>query len=343
MPRKIIELTNEQKEQALELLEQGITRKEVAARIHTRYSNLKAFLDKNNIPIKKQGIPLDYYEPIFEKYNEGYTLKDIHDLFFPQFTIDQINYICREKGITRKGGKRVTLNHSYFKDIDCKEKAYWLGLLFADGCIRHEQKKGNSWCIQLSLMKEDKYLVEKFAKAVGTDREVKEYINPTGFQRKDGKPHIECRLTLHSSDMAKDLGKYGVVPRKSLKVKELPKIDEQYMSHFIRGFFDGNGTITHSFIHKKEKPRIGFYSTNAFCNELNFYLHKYINTSLNKVYDQKNENVSFILYTKRDDILKIYNFLYQDSELYLERKKNKIEKYISEYRDNCNDKILAAS
>lgn len=337
MPRKIIELTEEQKEKALELLSEGMIRKEVAARIHTRYENLKAFLDKNNIPIKKQGIPYEFYQPIFEKYEQGYTLKQIHDLFYPQFTVDQINYICREKGITRKNGNIAKLNHNYFSEINSPEKAYWLGLLFADGCIRHEKQKGNSWVVQLSLMKEDKYLVEEFAKAVETDKEVKEYCNKTGFQRKDGAPHIECRINLYSSKMAKDLEKYGVVPRKSLKVKELPNIEERYMSHFIRGFFDGNGTITHFMCHEKEKPRIGFYSTHDFCDNLNQYLNKTIKTSLNKVCDQKNEKVSFISFSKKEDVKNLYDFMYKDAEVFLKRKKQKIEKYISEYRDNCEE------
>ena len=186
-------------------------------------------------------------------------------------------------------------------------------------------------------MKEDKYLVEEFAKAVKTDRKVKEYHNKTGFQRKDGAPHIECRITLYSSKMAKDLEKYGVVPRKSLKVKELPNIEEQYMSHFIRGFFDGNGTITHTVSRGKEKPRIGFYSTHDFCDDLNRFLNKTIKTSLNKVYDQKNEKVSFISFCKKEDVKNLYNFMYKDAEVFLKRKKQKIEKYISEYRDNCEE------
>lgn len=42
--------------------------------------------------------------------------------------------------------------------------------------------------------------------------------------------------------MAKDLSKYGVIPRKTL-VSFLPTIDDQYMNHLIRGILDGDGSI----------------------------------------------------------------------------------------------------
>jgi hypothetical protein len=42
--------------------------------------------------------------------------------------------------------------------------------------------------------------------------------------------------------MAEDLSKYGVVPRKSYYTY-LPKIDDKYMNHLIRGILDGDGSI----------------------------------------------------------------------------------------------------
>lgn len=331
---KIIELTKEQKEKALELIEQGIPRKDISKAIHTRYCNLKAFLEQENIPIKKQGIPLEYYESIFNLYESGLTSREIHEKYYPCFSEDQIGYICKKQGISRRNGKQVHLNHNYFNVIDTEEKAYWLGLLFADGHVRHEEKKGNSWSISLALMKEDKYLVEAFAKAVETDLKVKEYINPTGFQRKDGQPHIECRIMLHSVQMAMDLQRYGVVPQKSLKVSELPKIPQQYMRHFIRGFFDGNGSVTHCCEHNIIKPRILFYSTHAFCEEIKKYLSQNIEANCGSVYDQKNEKVSFISFYGIQDIIKLYDYLYNDATIYMKRKQNKYEEFVRKYRDN---------
>lgn len=228
-------MTQEQKELALKLLNEGMIRKDVAKAIHTRYYNLKAFLDKQGVKKKKYGIPWEYYEPIFDLYNRGMTLQQIHDNYYPQFTVDQINYICRCSGITRPNGKQAILNHHYFSQIDSNEKAYWLGLLAADGNV---QIKEGRYTVSIGLRAQENYLIEEFAKAVETDKTVKEYINSSGFQRKDGQPHRTCRIVLHSKIMVEDLMSHGIVPRKSLIYNQMPNIEDRYMSHFIRGFFD---------------------------------------------------------------------------------------------------------
>lgn len=330
----ISDLTEEEKQKVLEMAEQGKLRTAIAKELKIDYRKLKKFMDEAQIPIKKQGIPYEFYEPIFNLYLSGLTLQQIHDLYYPQFTTDQINYIVREKGITRRNGKQIVLNHDYFEEIDSNEKAYWLGLLFSDGNVQYHPEKGNSWTIRLGLMEEDAYLIEEFIKAVGSDREVKTYMNSTGFQRKDGKPHRESRVILSSPKMAQDLSKYGIVPRKSLKVHELPTIHEKYMSHFIRGFFDGNGSITHNKYKDKKVPRVMFYSTYDFCKCLNDYLHDTLNLTEHEVYKQKEYNVSFITYGKFQDIVNLYDYMYQDATHYMKRKKEKFELYISEYRDN---------
>lgn len=329
-------LTDQEQKDVMKLWSEGMGKTDIGKKLGIDYKPLKRFFDDNNIANRKQGIPYEYYEPIFKLYSSGLTLKQIHDNYYPQFTADQINYICREKGITRPNGKVAILNHDYFDVIDSNEKAYWLGLIAADGSIKNDKKKGNSWTITLELMKQDKYLVEAFAKAVETNLEVKEYINPSGFQRQDGQPHIECRIVLSSVKMVNDLiTKYNIVPNKSLLLNKLPNIEDQYMSHYIRGFIDGNGSITyHKMKDKYKVPRILIYSTHNFCNNINKYLEKHVGVKINKIYDQKKEKMSFISFAAFNDILKIYNYLYKDASIYMIRKKQKLEDLISEYRDN---------
>lgn len=339
MSKKIRELTQEEKEKAIELYNKGVKKGEIAKKLKIDYVHLKAFFDKEGYKNRKNGIPLEYYESIFKLYDSGLTLKQIHDHYYPQFKIEQINYICREKGITRKTGKVANMNHHYFDIIDTPEKAYWLGLLTADGCVQCRSESGNSWVISLSLMKEDKYLVEQFAKDVKTDLIVKEYINKTGFQRKDGKPHIETRLSLFSTIMANDLKKYGVIPKKSLILENVPSISENLYRHFIRGFFDGNGSVTYRWNKNKKyrTPRIIFYSTYNFCNSLASIISKQLGIIQPKITEQKNAQISLFSYTNFKYIKKIYEYFYKDltdNLHYCKRKKQLLEELMSEYRDN---------
>lgn len=317
----------------------GTSCKDIAKLIGRHYSSVKRYLNANNLPSnpKKYGIQYEDYEPIFELYNSGLTLQKIHDEYYPQYTTDQINYIVREKGITRPNGKVSHLNHNYFSEIDSVEKAYWLGLLTADGNVQYRKERGESYKITLDLNSEDEYLVEKFKNAINSNLNVHTYINNTSFQRKDGQPHKMARITVHSAQMYKDLGKYGIVERKSLLLEKVPYIKDEYLSHYLRGFFDGNGSITYG--NKKAKyfsPRVLFYSTYNFCKSVQESLNKVIGLPIHTITKQKDYNVSFITYGKFDDVVAIYNFLYKDATIYMKRKKEKFEEYISQYRDNHN-------
>jgi hypothetical protein len=35
--------------------------------------------------------------------------------------------------------KKYTKNDEFFKIIDTEEKAYWLGAMYADGCVRNDK------------------------------------------------------------------------------------------------------------------------------------------------------------------------------------------------------------
>ena len=47
---------------------------------------------------------------------------------------------------------------NYFEVIDTEEKAYWLGFIYADGCISNDNKQQ----LIIELCKQDKIVLEKF-------------------------------------------------------------------------------------------------------------------------------------------------------------------------------------
>ena len=52
------------------------------------------------------------------------------------------------------------------------------------------------------------------------------------------------RLTVNSYTLCQDLEKYGIVPRKSLILKFPNNISDEMLPHIIRGYFDGDGSIS---------------------------------------------------------------------------------------------------
>ena len=56
--------------------------------------------------------------------------------------------------------KKRLFDSRYFKDIDTKEKAYWLGLLYADGWVVCNKDNGN-YEVSIELQRDDRYVLER--------------------------------------------------------------------------------------------------------------------------------------------------------------------------------------
>lgn len=328
-------LTDEEKEIIRIRSLNGVSIKNIAREINRHYSTIKSFEDKHNLPSNPDvyGIAREDRDPIYKLYIDGLNCREIHEQFYPQYTSDQINHICRVKGITRPNGKVANLNHDYFEHIDSSRKAYWLGLLLADGCVQEHKKKGNSFSITLELMTDDKYIIEQFAEDVEATVKVRTYINEKGFQRKDGKPHSQTKVGLWSVKMANDLAKYGVVPKKSYLQKHIPQIPEEYMSNFLLGYFDGNGSITYSTSNNHFAVRVIFYGDHTLLSDITNYISEIKGLTARTVVDQKKAQVSLLTYGAFKDVEMFYHYFYDNADIYLKRKKDKFEELMKQYRD----------
>jgi len=128
-----------------------------------------------------------------------------------------------------KDHRKYKPNDNYFK-IWSNEMAYFLGLIAADGHIR----KQNS-LLTISLQEKDKQVVENLRLALNYD----------GFlykmNKKDGQPQF-C-LSVTSKEIINDLINLGLSGNKTFDLDWINGMDEQYISHFVRGVFDGDGCI----------------------------------------------------------------------------------------------------
>lgn len=122
-------------------------------------------------------------------------------------------------------------NERIFENIDTKEKAYWLGFLYADGNVNTKHNR-----IGFHLAYKDVVLLERFCDFVGGDRSkiVSYNNNETVF------------YYISSSDMKNDLAKHNLLPNKTYK-KEFPIIEdyELFLAFFL-GVFDGDGSKSNS-------------------------------------------------------------------------------------------------
>lgn len=134
--------------------------------------------------------------------------------------------------------RKYKVNESYFENIDSEEKAYWLGFIFADGCVYSNK------CVAIELAIKDENHLLKFISHLDSN-----YILSYPKNRNS------CKLLIGSVKMVNDLLKYGCTSKKSLTLKFPDNINEDLKRHFIRGYFDGDGCISRSESIKIRKDR----------------------------------------------------------------------------------------
>lgn len=236
-----------------------------------------------------------------------------------------INNVLKRNNVQRRSNKEnrrlYTLNQDFFNKIDTEEKAYWLGFLYADGNIR---KHKNQSIIQLKV--EDREVIEKFLKSLNCNMPIGEYKNWSG-----GDIFGVC---LTSDKMFGDLSKHGCVPNKSLILKFPTTLPNELVNDFIRGYFDGDGSV---YINNKrwiKTPKtnpetcyteyigVGFNGTKELLEGIN--KHFYIGT-IHKESRRKSTNTWYMHTTSKEKVKSFYEYLYKDAKIYLNRKKKKFE------------------
>ncbi len=121
------------------------------------------------------------------------------------------------------------LNHNYFETINTKEKAYWLGFLYADGYITGDSRHLNLR-VEMKLKRNELKWIEKFANTIGANHEkIEDNVNT-------------YRIRISSSKMAIDLINHGCVFNKSNIIEFPDSIAlKKLKSAFLLGFYDGDG------------------------------------------------------------------------------------------------------
>ena len=198
---------------------------------------------------------------------------------------------------------------------------YLLGAFIADGCVN------NNYCMRLSS--KDKKWLKIIAPFISNKASVAKVSNSNCFV-----------LNVYNTEIIKWFIANECVPRKSSIVK-LPIIPEIFFSHFMRGLFDGDGCITII----KEKSGITstlrvyiaggnidfFNSIKNKLSSLNINSNIIVINNANKSICgrlPKNYKDSYRLTINGKNAIKFCEFIYNNDQLYLSRKKAIFKKYL---------------
>lgn len=235
-----------------------------------------------------------------------------------------ISKIWRENGLIGKESRMYYLNEDYFSEINRSDKAYILGVIASDGCVyKRDDKCIGSLSFQFHI--QEKEIIDIILK----------------FMEAEYSPSIrENRISLqiNSDKIFYDLNKYNIVPNKTW-IYEPCILEDNLMWHFLRGFFDGDGSIYHlkNCENTLSKWEISICGNKNTINIINNFLTKH-NIKSNVYQDKRNEKYSHEFYYLKikanKEKYKFIDALYKDSEeIRLSRKYLKCMKYIELYNE----------
>ena len=225
--------------------------------------------------------------------------------------------------------RRFKVNDHYFDVIDNEHKAYWLGLLLADGFLSNSGHATESFGISLSI--KDKYILEEFVKDLESTYTVKEYIGKSKFEN-SCTDFAYAKLLIKSKQIFNKLIEYGFTIKKSYDgVVPEEHIPDNLKIHFIRGYFDGNGGL--SIGSGSHLYTLDFTGTKKIITWILKYFGKE-NLKLQERHpDRDNNNVS-IKISGDKQIYSIMNQIYKDATIYLNRKYERYLKLQEKYNKN---------
>lgn len=196
--------------------------------------------------------------------------------------------------------RKYDLNEKYFEKINNKEKAYWLGFIYADGNNFIKQNK-----VSIGLNSFDLHHLEKFKNCIKYDGPIYTYKNISS-------------INIYNKKLSNDLKILGCVNNKSL-ILEFPKyLSEKYYSSFIRGYLDGDGHISKNV----KKCRVGIVGTEKFCSFIQKYIYKNLNVN-SKLYTRfpdRNNSTRDLRISGGKQARKFLDWIYQDVGIVLYRK-----------------------
>lgn len=313
------------------------TIKELSTKYHMGQDKVRTILKNNNIYIRTNS------ETRILRLNPNYSLEEIENI-----VVD--NYVNKKFGLQKSGNQFKLSNRAvktilskynieirdlstsiklansiydrtnmhYSKDINFFKKqssdmAWLLGFLAADGNV---SKNGNRIRIELSDVDEE--ILIKIKKMLHLE-------NPI-YKREDKRGFNFVSLEWSCKEHKEDLALYGIVPNKTYILTPPLKLEERFYIDYIRGYFDGDGTINLN----KDCLRWGICgASKQMLNWIIDVLEKQYNipkVNLHKDSSKEKDFYSFVYSTNSTKLIR--QILYTENSIFLKRKKEKFDNLI---------------
>ena len=247
---------------------------------------------------------------------------------------ENVSYDGKEQFVTLE---KVILNENFFSSWS-PEMAYVLGVIYTDGNLHPKTKSKKDNTNRVTITQKEPELLTKVLALM--------FCNATICYRKERiydkiKAGAIYYFKLTHDKIYDDLVKLGLTPRKSLTMT-FPDIPNQYVRHFVRGCWDGDGSIyfekgsllrahfisgSFEFIKRivEEFNNVGICQTRyKVSNEKDPRFESYYSKDKHplKIYKNKHSESYYIRITTKKALERLFDYFYKDvhESMYLNRK-----------------------
>ena len=289
---------------------------ELGVDIHTISRWIKKFGLTRDTPLYQEK---DWLEEKLKECNG--SLKTISEKY--GYKRDTINEWCLKHGLSKekRNSRTYKLKENYFSQIDTSNKSYWVGLLMADGFMDREIMN-----FGIGLHHKDEDILVKFAEDIGYNGKIFDHYS--GFKNEIENTIPYKYLLVCSTAMAKDLNYHGIIPNKTGKESLPETIPDEFIRDFIRAFLDGDGCIDPS------NNRIEFYSPSYnVLLSIKEHLESKIQIKEYEIRRKKDHKKPYFVYSVYGkNAVKLGKYLYDDAELFLNRKRELFNEILNKPR-----------
>lgn len=220
------------------------------------------------------------------------------------------------------GNKRTyNVNDSFFNELN-EKSAYWLGFIYADGYISKTEN-----CIRITLSVKDEDHLLKFKKDIISESPITYHMNRYSEKYPLTK---KARISIFSKQIKEQLRLLGCSSAKSLTCS-FPAISRELIPHFIRGYFDGDGSVYIVKPYgrmKNESIGCSIIGTGKFLEVLkkNIGFDKSKILRVDKRLDISNP-IRTLEFAGHNIVHSFYKYIYSNASVCLERKKKVFDDY----------------
>ena len=323
--------TGEDKNIVTDYVDNKICITKLAKKYHHNARTITVILDKYEIPHNKgqlrKGVSNTACQRVFTQeekdliysiYTNGGTIKDCMNAI--HCSQDNLRKILQELGIYKshkdvmkelpQNQRKYPVNEDFFF-VQSHNLAYLLGFLASDGYIA---KDTNTIAIGLSAI--DKEQLEKFKNEIG-GRDIEEYTTNEGFET--------VKWSFTSQKVKQELANYYIVPQKTFKLLPPYHLEKKYWIDYIRGYFDGDGSINYLTSNKALRWQICSATPEILKWIIDVLYKEYNIPKVNILTQKRKNNILYYFQYSTNATKNIYNILYTKDSWYLKRKKDKYE------------------